>query len=139
MKPVSKIIAVLFCLQFSLTAKAQINKKDFAGIWEFVQFGADSANLGPSARGVLTVRTDSTFVVVRQTQNGAVITQSGTVKVPDAQFFVQKKVYQLPAIGTEGVGQEDKIYYKFAADKRSVRFSYALASGEVYYEVWRKL
>lgn len=139
MKSTLKIIAVLCCIQFSLTASAQISKKDFAGIWEFSQFGTDTLKMGPAAQGVLKVVTDSTFAVVRRQLSGAIITQSGTFRVPDKDFYVQKLLFQLPVFGTEGIGQEAKIYYRFSADKKSILFSYALSEGGVGYEVWRKL
>ncbi|GAB3923596.1 hypothetical protein [Mucilaginibacter myungsuensis] len=139
MKTILKTFILFSFLYISNIASAQVSKKDFVGIWEFVQFGADPNNLGPSARGVLTIRTDTSFTIVRQSGQGAVITQSGTYKVADDKFFVQKKTYQMPALGNEGVGQEDKLTYWFSEDKKALRYSYALASGEVYYEVWRRL
>jgi hypothetical protein len=140
MKALFKPIIALFLFSFFVnTTSAQVNQKDFVGIWEFVQFGADPENLGPSAKGVLRISTDTTFTIVRPGPDGFVITQSGTYKVPTTKFYLQKKLYQHPVIGTEGVGQEEKINYWISEDKKAMRFSYAVASGEIYYEVWRKL
>lgn len=140
MKSALKIIAVLFCLQFSISASAQITKKDFVGIWQFIQFGNDTLNLGPSARGVLKVHTDSTFSVVRfQGVTGFIISHSGTFRVPDQSFYLQKTTFQLPVYGTSGLNNEGRLYYKFSPDKKTMRISYAGESGEILYEVWQKL
>ncbi len=140
MKAIFKIIVAFFLISiFTNNASAQVKQKDFVGIWEFVQFGADPTNLGPSAQGVLKIYTDTAFTIVRPGPNGFVITQSGTYKVLNTKFYLQKKLYQLPAIGKDGLEEEEKISYWISEDKKTMRISYAVASGDIYYEVWRKL
>lgn len=140
MRSTLKIIAAIFCIQFSIQAASAQNKKDFVGIWQFTQFGNDTLNLGMSARGVLKINTDSTFQVVRfQGITGFIITHSGTFRVTDKNFYLQKTTFQLPVYGTAGLNNEGKLFYKLGPDKKTMRVSYTVDSGEMYYEMWTKL